>query len=137
MSCGVLFFFGVGDLPAVGEDISGDLPSTSVDASGSLPSGEVNVSVPSVSGAVGGVEGAVGDLSADMPSVDVKKPKKSRFGGMPGFKMPSVKGKAEVSGSRVALDLFWLLRSHFGRDWLVVAHGGLVCCFRCLLLFLP
>lgn len=112
-----LFFMilATGDLPSVGGEISGDLPSTGVDASGSLPSGEVDVSMPSVSGAVEGAEAAAGDLSADvgakvddvavkvpeMPSGEVKKPKKGRFGGLPGFKMPSSK-KVEVSHTVLA-----------------------------------
>lgn len=113
---------GAGDLPSVGGEISGDLPSASVDASGSLPSGEVGVSTPSVAGAVEGAKAAVGDLSADvgakmddvaltapdMPSVEAKKPKKGRFSGLPGFKLPSSK-KFEVSQFGRANVLFFFL----------------------------
>ena len=55
------------DVPFVGGGVSGDLPSAGVGASGSLPSADVDVSVPSG--------------SVDMPSADVKKPKKGLFGG--------------------------------------------------------
>ena len=93
------------DMPAIGGDVSGDLPSASLDASGSLPSADVDVSLPSVSGAVVGSTGAVGDADVgakiddvavkrpDVPSGEWKKPKKGLFGSMFG----SGKGKMEVS----------------------------------------
>ena len=108
------------DMPSVGGDVSGDLPSASLDASGSLPSGGVDVDIPSVSGTVGGLTTAVGDLSADagagvddvsikgpdLPSGDLKKPKKSLFGGIGGM-FGSGKGKMEVSGIQLSGG-FWL-----------------------------
>ena len=80
------------DMPSVGGEISGDLPSAGLDASGSLPSGGVDVSMPSG--------------SVDVPSVDVKKPKKSLFGGIGGM-FGSGKGKMEVSGIQLSGG-FWL-----------------------------
>ena len=121
-------FLAAGDLPSVGGDISSDLPSASVDASGSLPAGEVDVSVPSVSGGVEGAKAAGAELSADvgakmddvavkvpdMPSGEVKKPKKGRFGGLPAFKMTSSK-KVEVSLARAIYAFVCLVGWSFGR----------------------
>lgn len=80
------------DAPDVG--LSGDLPSADIDASGSLPSGEVVVSAPSVSGVVEGLKAGVGDVATDveakvdamevqvpdLPSFELKKPKKGLLG---------------------------------------------------------
>ena len=74
---------GVGpDMPSVGGEISKDLPSAGLKASGSLSSGVVDVSMPSG--------------SVDIPSVDVKRPKKSLIGSI-GSMLGSGKGKVEVS----------------------------------------
>ena len=130
----------VPDMPSVGGgDVSGDLPSASIDASGSVPSGEVDVSVPTVSGTVEGVTGAVGGLSADvgakiddvavkgpdMPSGDLKKPKKSLFGGIGGM-FGSGKGKMEVSvgNSSTCFTLFFFFLVHEARDELVYDRLG-------------
>ncbi|CAM9963630.1 unnamed protein product, partial [Ectocarpus fasciculatus] len=94
------------DVPSVTADAS--LPSASVD----VPSAEVDASLPSASvdapsGGVGASLPSAGDLSADLgakapdvPSVDVKKPKKGLFGGLFG----SGKTNIEVPDADVSAD---------------------------------
>ena len=132
---------------ASGVGLSADLPSAGVDASGSLlPSGGADVSASSVSGAVEGVKGAVGDPSTDVgaevddvevegpdvPSGEWKKPKKSLFGRMFG----SNKGKLEV-GRACAFRL--RLRRLFSQRlcvawlfwWLAASRASCAFCAAC------
>lgn len=102
-----------GEIPAVTDmGVSGELPAASVDVGGSLPSGEAGASVPSVEGLKGSADDLAADVGAkvddlaakdlEMPSVDLKKPKKGLFS-VRSFKRPSLrsKGKAEVRRARM------------------------------------
>lgn len=86
-----------------------DMPAAEVDVS--APKVDVDAALPSVSG----------DVGVDVPSVEIKKPKKGIFGGIGrSFKKSYSKGKIEVNNASLSVSLIVMLRS--GRHVDVSAH---------------